>query len=290
MLDYHVHPDYSIDADPSSIWQYCQRAAEIGIREICFTPHLEVDPVRKHLDGFVRLKGVRSPMNDLTWLDCYFKEIEEARREWKEAGLSVKSGIEVGYDLGLEKMIERVVENYPFDFVLGSVHCLDHKAISSKRESVRYFPGKEMEQVVQSYFYTLKEGVKTGLFDCVAHLDLYRRYGVHYFGTGVLRAHENLIGPLFELMLKTDTGLEINTSSLRRGHTEFHPSRAIILSAKRAGITVFTVGSDAHRLDELGLKVDEACAMLLALGIEPATYTRRQPSTGKRVDKKPALP
>lgn len=56
-----------------------------------------------------------------------------------------KAGLEVGYDLGLEKAIERVVKSYPFDFVLGSVHSLEHIAISSKKESRFYFPGRQLE-------------------------------------------------------------------------------------------------------------------------------------------------
>lgn len=289
MLDYHVHPGYCIDAEPASIGEYCRRAFELGLKEICFTPHLEVDPVRKHLDGFVRLNGKLTPMSDLTWLDCYFKDVEEAVREWRPSGLSVKCGLEVGFDLGLENVIEKILSSYPFDFVLGSVHCLEHKAISSKKESGLYFSGRELKEVVSSYFHTLTEAVSSGLFDVIGHLDLYRRYGLDYYGESVLKAHEDLIWPLFELMLKSGAGLEINTSSLRRGQADFHPSRPIVEAAGKAGITVFTVGSDAHRLADLGCQVKEAQAGLNEIGVSPATYRRRQATGGKNVDKVPVL-
>lgn len=278
MFDYHIHPGYSIDAETSSIADYCYRATATGLKEICFTPHLEVDPVRRHLDGFVRVNGRVCPMEDLKWLDFYFREIEDARREWAGYGLAVKAGLEVGYDLGLEKTIERVVSGYPFDFVLGSVHCLDHLAISSKRDSRLYFPGKELGRVVTEYFHVLEEAVSTDLFDCVGHIDLYRRYGCLYFGEEILQAHESIAPPLFQKIAAKGMGLEVNTSSLRRGHADFHPTRAMVEMALRSGVTIFTVGSDAHRLDELGHGVEAAMKMLGDLGIKPATYNLRQPA------------
>lgn len=276
MLDYHVHPGYSIDAEPSSIRDYCRRAAAMGLRELCFTPHLEVDPERRHLDWFVRVGAQVCPMEDLTWLDHYFGEIEEARREWKDYGLTVRAGLEAGFDLGLEKSIERVLRDYPFDFVLGSVHCLEHLAISSRGESRLYFPGKKPENVVREYFKVLEEAVATGFFDCLGHVDLYRRYGLFYLGEEVLSAHEAFAAPLFEKIAARGMGLEINTSSLRRGHSDFHPSRVMVNLAHSLGIKIFTVGSDAHRLADLGQGIGAATQLLAELGLQPAAYCRRR--------------
>jgi len=57
-------------------------------------------------------------------------------------------------------------------------------------------------------------------------------------------------------------GLEVNTSSRRRGLEEFHPTREMLTLAAQAGIKIFTVGSDAHSLDQLGDCIDEALAVL----------------------------
>lgn len=277
MYDYHVHPGYSIDAEPAGIDDYCRRAAAIGLSEICFTTHLEVDPQRKHLDWFVRLDRKIVPMEDLVWLDVYFRDIENARRKWSERGLKVKAGLEVGYDLGLEKTIERVVNGYPFDFVMGSVHCLDHLAISSKKESERFFPGRELGAVVREYFRVLSEAVSSGLFDCIGHLDLYRRHGRHYLGPGILRAHEEFAEPLLLAIAARDMSLEVNTSGLRRGINDFHPSRDIIELAVNSGVRLFTIGSDAHRLPELGLGLESAMEQLARYKLFPASYLLRQP-------------
>ena len=44
------------------IRQYCRRALELGIVEICFTTHVELDPVRKEKDNFALLNGERIPV------------------------------------------------------------------------------------------------------------------------------------------------------------------------------------------------------------------------------------
>lgn len=157
-LDYHIHPNYSIDAEDYSIYDYCHQAVTLGLNEICFTTHLEVNPVRRHLDWFVRVRGQRHPMEELSWLDHYFNEIQVARRQFGPQGLKIKVGLEVGYEPGYERSIEKVLNNFPFDFVLGSVHCLKHHAISSWKESSRYFPAHTAEEVCREYFNVFKRG------------------------------------------------------------------------------------------------------------------------------------
>jgi len=274
--DYHIHPDYSIDASAVQIKEYCYRALELGLAEICFTTHVELDPVRREKDNFVMVKGEKVSVFNRVWLDSYFNEIGQAQDLFKGSNLKVKAGVEVGYLPGSEKDIEEILNNYPFDFVLGAIHCLDHIAISSMKESPRYFKPRNLAQVRQDYFETLQEAVATGLFDCIAHLDLYVRYGSRYFGSEILNLHEGVIEPIFKEMAQRGMGLEINTSSRRRGLKEFHPSKEIVAQAAKSGINIFTVGSDAHSLDELGEYLGEAMAILREFNLTNHIFTQRQ--------------
>src|SRR5690554_5187419 len=110
--DYHVHPNYSIDASPVSIKEYCYRAIELGLVDICFTTHLELDSVRKDIDNFVVLNGEKVSVYNYAWLDNYFYEITQAREEFRADGLKVKAGIEIGYCRDAEKDIEEITDNY----------------------------------------------------------------------------------------------------------------------------------------------------------------------------------
>lgn len=274
--DYHVHPDYSIDAAPTKIRAYCQQAIQLGLLEICFTTHIESDPVRREIDNFVIVNGRKHPVHVLSWLDNYFNEIEKAQEEFKR-NLKVKAGIEVGYIQGQEGEIEKIVKGYPFDFVLGAIHCLKHIAISSQNESPLYFCTRNINEVRADYFKALEEAVKAGLFDSIAHIDLYRRYGIKYCGSAINTIHQGAIEPILREMARRGMGLEINTSSQRRGLNEFHPAREIVKMAAETGISVYTIGSDAHTLQHLGDHIEDALKFLKEFNLCNYTFTRRQP-------------
>ncbi|NLW06700.1 MAG: histidinol-phosphatase HisJ family protein [Clostridia bacterium] len=274
--DYHIHPNYSIDASPIRIKDYCFRALELGLVEICFTTHVEIDPVRREIDNYVALNGEKIPVLNLAWLDNYFDEITKAQEAFKTDSLKIKAGIEIGYCQGVEKDIEIIVGNYPFDFVLGAIHCLDHIAISSLKESPNYYKTRSLATMRADYFTTLKEAVTSGFFDCIAHLDLYRRYGFKHYGPEILTIHRGVIEPIFEEMARRGMGLEINTSSRRRGLKEFHPAKEIVALAAKAGVKIFTVGSDAHSLEQLGDYIDEALAFLKQFKLTNHVYSQRR--------------
>ncbi len=274
--DYHVHPDYSIDAFPVKMKDYCRRALELDLVEICFTTHVEIDPVRREKDNFINLNGKIIPVLNHIWLDSYFKEINRVQGEFRHTGLKIKAGIEVGYCRGSEKDIEKITENYPFDFVMGAIHCIDHIAISSMKESPYYFKNKSLDELRNDYFTTLQEAITTGLFDCIAHIDLYHRYGFRHYGDKVFTVHRGAAERVFEEMAERGMGLEVNTSSRRRGLKEFHPTREILELAAQCGIKIFTVGSDAHSLGELGGYIDEALALLQELNLKNHVFNRRQ--------------
>lgn len=274
-IDYHIHPGYSIDAEDTSVFEYCREAAARGLKEICFTPHLEVDARRCYLDWFVRVNGRIKHMHNYYWLESYFRDIEKARAEFSFLGLKVKAGLEVGFERGLEGAIEKIIVNYPFDYVLGSIHCLGHRSISAQRECRRFFARKDLKSFTREYFGALKDLVDASLFNCIGHIDLYKRYGYDFFGKEINDIHLGKVEDVFRVMASKGAGLEINTSSRRRGLIEFHPSRDILALAKKAGVRIFTVGSDAHRRVDIGDGTMEAAALLRMKGLNLTTFEKR---------------
>jgi histidinol-phosphatase (PHP family) len=274
--DYHVHPDYSVDAEAVKIREYCQGALELGIEEICFTTHLEFGAVEQGKDKIIYYKGKRWNIFDWEWLDGYFDEIDRAEKEFKSSGLSVKRGIEIGYLPNYLEEIEKVVNEYPFDFVLGGIHFIDGYFIASKIDCVDYFKTRSLETVGNDYFSMLGDMVESGLFDSVAHIDIYSRYGIRYFGKRINNLHKGRIEPILREIAQRNMGIEINTSSISRGLAEFHPTKEIISLAVQAGVKIFTVGSDAHELSTLGEYIDEALDMLDEFGLHNYIYEKRK--------------
>jgi histidinol-phosphatase (PHP family) len=250
MIDYHVHCDYSIDAEGPAE-EYAERALEKGLKGICFTTHCDLDPTRSHHDGRVRLRGEVVPVTS-DWLDSYIADIERVAGAFSPRGLEVLCGLEIGYVPGIERLIERTVEGRPLDFIVGGVHTLEGVDIVSSGESTGYFKGHTPRQVCERYFESVGEAVASGLFDCIAHLDIYKRCGLDFYGDALSGAHLGLAEPVLAAVATRDICLEINGGGLRKGLRWPYPSPDLLEAARELGVRHVTLGSDGHRPEDVG--------------------------------------
>lgn len=274
LSDYHVHPDYSLDAT-GTIDQYCQRALELGLKEICFTTHYDTDPVRKDIDPFMRIDGKIVPLSKEN-VKRYIENVKRANEVYSHEGLSVRVGLEVDYAPHFENQLRKNLAAFDLDYILGAVHCLDHIAISASDEADDYFRKKSMKELCQEYYEVLGEAVQSDLFDAIAHPDIYRKYGLAFYGEEILTAHRGLVEPVLELMVKNDVGMEINTGLLRKGHNQFSPSLEILNLALRMDVKRIAYGSDAHKVAHLGKDIKEA--HLLVEGLKREVKTKIETS------------
>jgi histidinol-phosphatase (PHP family) len=261
--DWHVHPDYSLDAT-GTIDQYCQKALELGLKEICFTTHYDSDPFRKDEDPFMRVDGEIVPLTEEN-LKKYIEDVKRAGRKFRSQGLSVKAGLEVDYAPHIQEKLRHDLASLELDYILGAVHCLDHIAISASNEAERYFKKKNMGEMVVEYYEVLEQAVESGLFNAIAHLDIYKKYGLGFYGEKILTLHRGLVEPVLELMAKKNVGMEINTGVLRRGHKEFCPGEEILNLALKMGVKIVAFGSDAHKVEHLGKGIKEAYLLVKRL-------------------------
>ncbi|MGQ9678582.1 MAG: histidinol-phosphatase [bacterium] len=274
MIDYHIHPDYSSDAE-GKIFDFCQSAIKIGIKELCFTSHYEPDPIRAGVEQVI-VAGQAMPV-DSTWAEFYLNEIDQARSAFPQ--LTIRSGVEVGYEMGLEGKIVDFLNRYQFDYVLGAIHCLDHTAITSAQELTEFrkrLKPRGAGFIAQRYFDYVRAAANSQLFDCLAHLDIWRKYILPEVGSEFQTEIEPKIKPMLEQIAQAGVGLEINSAAYRRGEEEPYPQSKIIEQAIDVGIDVFTVGSDAHRVADLGKGIDKAVAVLSRFGLVPARFKNRQ--------------
>jgi len=273
LQDYHIHPGYSIDAADYPLKDYCERALALNLKEIAFTTHFEAEPERRYLDWFVRVNGEIRPMEVDEWLKFYFAEIEKLKEEYKDR-LAIKIGLEVGYFEGIEEKISKLKEKYPFDFLIGSIHTLDHLAISSRKEASHLFVRYSAEEIINKYFVRLENLVKSGLFEVIGHLDLFLRYGLNFFELEKLLVFDEKIRDIFYLIKQKGQIIEFNTSALRRGHNFIHPHQFYFEKLLLAGIDKFVIGSDAHILSELGYESQKALELFKKYNLKPVSLAR----------------
>jgi histidinol-phosphatase (PHP family) len=250
MIDFHVHCDYSVDAQ-GTIEEYVQAGLKRGLSHICFTTHCDLEPDRRHHDGRVRLKG---NIVDVTsdWAESYIGEVRQASQRYSAGGCDILCGLEVGYVPGIEGMIEKVITSHDFDFLLGGVHTLSGIDIVSAGESEDYFQTRSPRQLCEEYFHYLMGAVRSGLFDSIAHIDIYKRCGLEFYGDRLNDAHDGLAEPVLDEIAKQGMCLELNSGGLRKGLPSPYPSLDILEQAKRAGVADLTFGSDCHCPEDIG--------------------------------------
>ena len=113
----HTHTHFSSDsqASPDAM---LESAAAHGLTTYCFTDHMD------YLYPMDNSKFVFDP-------ETYWATMSELREKWR-GRIDVKIGVELGLRdeadtvSPVKAYYEKLLAKYPFDFVIGSTHCVDH--------------------------------------------------------------------------------------------------------------------------------------------------------------------
>jgi len=260
IVDYHCHCDYSIDAE-GSVSDFCQAAVKRNLAEICFTTHYDTNPISDGNSNFINVKGKKVPATPEN-LKPYVDDVLQAANDFYFEGLSVKLGIEIGWYDGCEENIQKLLDRYPFDYVLCGIHELENICFCCRSSYEKCFERFTPEKAVEKYFQQVQNAARSELFDNIAHLAYYLKYGRQYYGDSLLSAHLPYIEDTFKVLVQHKAGIEINTSAIRHGLDHFYPTVEIINSAKKAGVEIMFLGSDAHKPEQVGFEFEMAASLV----------------------------
>lgn len=273
MIDYHIHTNHSIDAE-GNIDEYCTQGVKVGLDEICFTNHCELDPQRN--DALIQFGNHQQAFTREALLRMQ-NEIMEAKEKYKKHGLTVKFGLEVGYFEGIEPQLQKLLHGIELDFLLGSIHCLNSVCIDSSKECTTYFTKYTVHELLDNYYSAIKELVESHMFDSIGHLDVYKKYGLAFYGDAIKKAPRDVLTGVFRLIKENNIAFEINTAGFRL-LDEFYPARSIIQHARNHGITRITIGSDAHKVADLGVGLQEGIEYAKSFGFDAVyAFEKRRP-------------
>jgi histidinol-phosphatase (PHP family) len=252
IVDYHMHTPLCRHAVGEPL-EYARTAAAAGLEEICMTCH---SPMPEWFDQWPRMRPEELPR--------YVAMVQEAA---EQAPVRLKLGIEADYFPGTESYVADMLAEWPFEFVLGSVHILnpDYRA---------RFAHLKPAELIDAYFDELAAAAATGLFDSISHPDLVK----HLAPLDPL-SHEPAIRRMLQSLKEADVCLELNTSGGRKPEAGgVYPSAAILTWAAERGVPM-TLGSDAHEPHLVGHAWAEARRLLLDTGhraIHRFTARRRE--------------
>jgi histidinol-phosphatase (PHP family) len=256
--DYHIHSQFSADSH-STMEMMCRSAIALGVPEIGFAEHYDLHPDENPRD-WLRLEP-------------WFEEILRCRGLF-DGELVIRAGIEIGEPHIFKEETETILERAPFDYVIGSLHWVGRSTI--------FDPGfyrRPAEEAYGLYFAELERMTRIGGFDVLGHLDVPVRTAFEVYGGYDPQAYEAWIRPVLANCIAHGIALDINTSGTRRPARVLLPGLTILRWYAEMGGERVTLGSDAHRSEEIGSRLDVAIAAARSAGLRYLThFERRRPT------------
>lgn len=256
MFDYHMHTIVSFDGHDRGL-QMAQAAKNAGLKEICFTDHLDYDPLGK--------MGVLA--FDTAAYNAEYDALEVP-------GLKIRRGMEFGMTVDNREQFKKDLQRRPFDFVLGSIHFVDDLDV--------YFPefweGKTLFEAERRYLETTLDCVRLhDDFDVLAHLTYIAKATANPAPRPVpYGEHREIVDEILKVVAAKGKGMEINTSGVDRCGG-FLPTADYLRRFKELGGEIVTIGSDAHTASRVGQYAFDACDILKEIFGHVCTFEERRP-------------
>jgi len=240
--------------------EYVRVALAQGLTGICFTDHVPLP------DGFDPTHRML-----LSELPGYCEEVARLRVSYQDR-LEISLGLECEYMPGLETWFEMLLGKMQLDYLPGSVHYLG--SFGAKNPIFVMRPGNVSRDELETAYWQQMEGlVISGLFDAVAHLDIFKQSGWQPDLKRVPR-----ITRILDLMVENKMALELNSSGWDKPAVqEAYPALSILELARERNIDVI-YGSDAHAPEQVGRHRERMTSRLLQCGFSRhVVFNQREP-------------
>ena len=262
--DSHMHTVFSTDSE-ASVKSMLDASVKRGLQSVCITDHLDLDyPEDEELGPDPFQLNLRQ----------YFEMLTQIREEYREK-LNVRIGVELGLQPHLGKTYEKLVQEYPFDFVIGSLHLVH----GMDPYYGKVFEGKTDGEVYREAFCeTLCCLDKVSCFDVLGHLDYVVRYGRNKAQEYSYREFSDEIDEILKKVISAGKGLEMNMGRVKYGLGFANPHPDVLTRYRELGGEIVTVGADAHRPEHVAYDFEEAGDILKSCGFHYyAEFIGRKP-------------
>lgn len=236
--NYHTHCHYCDGkGDPR---EYVIEAIKKGFTSLGFSSHA---PIKEDSEWTMKSSD----------LSRYLENIDKLKDEYRDQ-IKIFKGMEIDFYHDEDRF--ELYRSCNLDFSLGAVHMLyvkeldDYFSVDASPkdfESVMTNVFGSIELFVKCYYQNLRELIKQGGFDILAHFDLIKKYnkGNRFFNEESPWYVDEVIETL-DLLSTKDIIVEVNTGAIARGVQDNpYPSRWILDECFKRGVKV-CLNSDCH--------------------------------------------
>lgn len=256
--DQHMHCNFSGDSDalPEDM---IKAGIAHGLSGICFTDHLDYDYPEE-------------PNIFLLDFDNYFKVLSDLKEKYADK-ISVNIGIELGLQPQAAGQNLAVAEKYPFDFIIGSSHVVNHM----DPYYPEFFAGRDEDTAYMEYFESVLENINSGVdFDVYGHIDYVVRYGPNKNAFYTYEKFKDIIDEILTQLISKGKGIEVNTGGFKYGLGHPNPTEDIIKRYRELGGEIITMGADAHVLEYVAYEFDKTAQIIKNCGFKYYTVFKNR--------------
>jgi len=267
LMDCHTHTEISPDSS-AKLADMCRKAKELNLQAYAVTDHIEL--CRYYPQGFYQTL----PRNEEDFFD-YAARWEQSMcqnqlaKELLSGQMTFISGIELGEPNADFPLAESLYHDKRLDFVIASLHELPDKLDF-------YFLNYQQEnpdELLNQYFEILLQISRSSCFDVLGHVTYPLRYIAGEAGIAVnMRKYRDMLAECFRAVIHNHKGIELNTSGYRQNYGKPFPDEDLLRLYYDLGGRILTLGSDAHRPEDLGGGIERGTALAQSCGFSEICY------------------
>ncbi|MBE6631936.1 MAG: histidinol-phosphatase HisJ family protein, partial [Ruminococcaceae bacterium] len=254
LCDMHTHSQNSHDST-CPVAEMAEAEIEKGIFAMAVSDHCD-------LQAFIERNIAENIKNSFY----------EAKREAEnfKGRIKILKGIELGEIFWGRERAREILENYGFDFVIGSMHAARYKdeySIPYDEIDFTHVSRDDVDGLLRAYFNDLCDMMEEVPCDVLAHISCPLRYINGLFGFGMdTRDYEEEICRVLKTAVKHSVALEVNTSGIAKKYGLIIPEKWILEKYRELGGYLVTLGSDAHVTRNAAIAFPEAISLLKECG------------------------
>ncbi len=183
------------------------------------------------------------------------KEVEEYNKTASKKKPQVLLGMELDFTPTHKEYMEKLINTYPFDYVIGTVHFINEENIG--RWKANEISLEECFNFYERYYAFIAELAKWNKTDIIAHPDFVKIHSIEIFHQWLKqdRAIECLHNT-FKIIKESSMVLEVSTGGLIKDCHEIHPSPQILKIASEYQIPI-SFASDTHNINTVAYEFEK---------------------------------
>lgn len=248
MIDAHIHIEKG-EYTSEYMDKIVSEAINKGLSEIWVLDHthkfIEFKPIYQDIldNEFNRSWYLNKKLISITE---YLKFIKLMHT--KNYPMKIKFGLEVCYFESKENQLREILNQYHFDFLIGSVHFIDGFAFDL---SIEIWKNQNVDHLYQRYYQIMESLIKSKMFTSLAHPDSIKLF--NYYPSYDLTDTYYRIA---KLLLKYNVQTENNSGLIRFGFSYPGLNEKLFTVFKEENV-IINRASDAHKVEDVGRCFDQ---------------------------------